>query len=105
MTLKERVHKQVQFMGKTPGGCQLAIRNLLDHGRDVFQFMQLFDESATKKFYYENREEIDTLCSEEDELTAKAELTGSWEYQHVKLALEKTLMLIEAEMKNDNTFH
>ncbi len=106
MTLTGQVEKQVQFMGKSPGGCKLLLRSLLDDGRSIFQFMQLFDERAIKEFYYKNREEIDTLCSEEDELTApvvkiepKVELTGSWEYQHAKFALEKILMLIESEIK------
>ncbi len=99
MTLTGQVEKQVQFMGKSPGGCKLLLRNLLDDGRSIFQFMQLFDERAIEECYYKNREEIDILCYEEDELTAKVELTGSWEHQHVKFALEKILILIESEIK------
>jgi len=99
MTLKEQVRTQVQFMGKTPGGQKLVLCGLLNDGRDIFQFMQLFSESAIKKFYHENREEVDRLCSEEDEMTAAAELTGAWEQDHLKLAFEKILMVIESEIK------
>lgn len=97
MNLKERVSNQVAFMGKTPGGCKLVLRNLLDDGRDVFQFMQLFTTADIDKFYDTHEEEIDELCTEDQENYEEAS-----EYESVKLALEKTLMLIEGEIKNDN---
>lgn len=101
MTLREQVQKQLQFMGKTPGGCKLTLCNLLDHQRDVFQFMQLFDTRAIDECYYKYRSEIDTICSEDDALVAEAELTGDWERDHLKCALERMLMLIEKELKDD----
>jgi len=98
MNLKERVSNQVAFIGKTPGGCKLVLRNLLDDGRDVFQFMQLFSQEAIVGFYRTHQEEIGELCREEEELTIDARSVRGY----VKLALEKTLMLIEGEIKNDN---
>lgn len=97
MHLKMAVSKQVKFMGKTPGGCKLVLHNLLDNGQDVFQFMQLFDEAAIAEFYDTHQEEIDKLCIEDQENYEEAS-----EYESVKLALEKTLMLIEGEIKNGN---
>lgn len=94
MNLKESVSKRVTFMGRTPGGCKLVLHNLLDDGRDVFQFMQLFTKASIEAFYYEYVTEIDALCTED----------GGYEeaniQEGVKLALEKTLMLIEGEIKN-----
>lgn len=95
MTLREQVHKQVLLMGRTPGGCKLTLHNLLDNGRDVFQFMQLFKQEDIVQFYYNYQEEIGTLCTEEDELVTDPSVRG-----YVKLALEKTLILIEGEIKN-----
>lgn len=97
MSLKEKVSNQVAFMGKTPGGCKLVLRNLLDDGRDVFQFMQLFNEEAIEEFYYEYAVEIDQLCAEDQEL---GQMLGMRE--GTKLALEKTLIIIEGEIKNGN---
>ena len=96
MTLREQVYKQVLFMGKTPGGCKLVLHNLLDNGRDIFQFMQLFNQEAITNFYYNYQEEIGDLLREDNALLIDA---GVREY--VKLALEKVLMLIEGEIKND----
>jgi len=95
MNLKDRVGKQVAFVGKTPGGCKLVIHNLLDNGRDIFQFMQLFTKAAIEAFYYEYAIEIDLLCAEDESEAA----TNIFEY--TKLALEKTLMIIEGEIKNE----
>jgi len=101
MNLKERVKAQVTFMGKTPGGCKLVLRSLLDDGRDVSQFMQLFNEKAIEEFYYEHASEIDELCAEDqDVLPEDASM-----FDGTKHALEKTLMLIEHEIKNDNHHH
>ena len=94
MTLKERVHKQVLFAGGTPGGCKLVLKNLLDNGRDVFQFMQLFGQEAIVQFYYDYQEEISALFREDDGLLVDEGVRG-----YVKLALEKILMLIEGEIK------
>jgi len=95
MDLKESVSKQVTFMGKTPGGCKLVLRSLLDDGRDILQFMQLFTDADIATFYDTHQEEIDVLCIEDQENYEEAS-----EYESVKLALEKTLMLIEGEIKN-----
>lgn len=99
MSLSKRVHEQIVFMGKTPGGCKLVLCNLLDHQRDIFQFMQLFTAQAIKECYYKYRKEVDGICSEDDVLVAEAELTGAWERDHLKCALERILMLIEKELK------
>lgn len=96
MTLKEQVHKQVLFAGGTPGGCKLTLKNLLDHGRDVFQFMQLFTPLDIEDFYYRNAVEIDRLCIDDtDGLMVDPNMQTL-----TKLALEKVLMLIEGEMKH-----
>lgn len=95
MNLKETVNSQVLFMGRTPGGCKLAIHNLLDNGRDIFQFMQLFNEEAIEEFYYDHAGDIDKLL-EDDNIAI--ELLSM--HDGTKLALEKTLMLIEQELKN-----
>lgn len=100
MNLKDKVSKQVTFMGKTPGGCKLVLHNLLDNGRDIFQFMQLFTEKAIEDFYYEHAVEIDEICAEDEELGQLAGIRNG-----TKLALEKTLMIIEGELKNDNNRH
>ena len=97
MTLNEVVQKQVIARGNTLGGQRLAICNLLDHGQDIFQFMQLFTAKAIESFYYGFAAEIDTLCAEDEILPTDA---GICEY--TKLAVEKTLMLIEGELKNAN---
>ena len=97
MNLKERVKAQVTFMGKTPGGCKLVLRSLLDDGRDVFQFMQLFNEADIEGFYYAYAAEIDQFCAEDEELGQTLGVQNG-----TKLALEKTLILIEGEIKNDN---
>lgn len=94
MTLKEHVHKQVLFAGGTPGGCKLLLKNLLDHGRDVFQFMQLFTPLDIEDFYYNHAVEIDRLCADDEGPTANARMQ-----ELTKLALEKTLMIIEGEIK------
>lgn len=94
MVLKEQVHKQVLFAGGTPGGCKLTLKNLLDHGRDVLQFMQLFTPEDVEDFYYKNATEIDRLClDDDDEDTASASIQV-----FTKTALEKILMTIEGEM-------
>lgn len=95
MNLKEKVSAQVASVGKTPGGCKLVIHNLLDNGRDIFQFMQLFTKEAIEDFYYKYAVEIDLLCAEDESEAA----TDTFEY--TKLALEKTLMVIEGEIKNE----
>lgn len=95
MTLRERVHKQVLFVGRTPGGCKLVLHDLLDNGRDILQFMQLFKQEDVVQFYYNHQEAIGALCAEEEELVVDASVQG-----YVKLALEKTLILIEGEIKN-----
>ena len=95
MNLKESVSKQVTFMGKTPGGCKLVLHNLLDNGRDILQFMQLFNEKAIEAFYHKHASEIDALCAEDEELGQMSGVQNG-----TKLALEKTLMLIEGELKN-----
>lgn len=95
MNLKERVSAQVTFMGKTPGGCKLVLRSLLDDGRDVFQFMQLFNTKDIDAFYDTYEDEIDMLCVEDQEGYEEAS-----ERDSVKLALEKTLIIIEGEIKN-----
>ena len=99
MNLKESVSNQVAFSGGTPGGCKLLLKNLLDHGRDVFQFMQLFNEKAIQTFYYEHFGDIDLLVAEDegDEgfVAAHADMVAG-----VKLALEKTLIIVEGEIKN-----
>lgn len=97
MNLKERVSAQVTFMGKTPGGCKLVLRSLLDDGRDVFQFMQLFNEKDIELFYCKHVAEIDELCAEDEEL---GQLLGV--RNGTKLALEKTLIIIEGEIKNEH---
>jgi len=97
MDLKMVVNERVTFMGRTPGGCKLALHNLLDNSRDVFQFMQLFNDADIATFYDAHQEEIDALCIEDQEDYEEAS-----EYESVKLALEKTLMLIEGEIKNAN---
>lgn len=98
MNLKESVSNQVAFSGRTPGGCKLVLHDLLDNGRDVFQFMQLFNEQDIKNFAFRHTEEITTLCAEDDEiLPAGASLKAM-----TKLALEKTLIIIEGEIKNDS---
>lgn len=96
MTLREKVQKQVTFMGRTPGGCRLVLHDLLDNGRDVFQFMQLFTEDEVEVFYYIHAKEIDTLCTEDEVEGLAAETTI---HGDTKLALEKILMLIEGDMK------
>ena len=93
MTLLETVHERVLFNGRTPGGCQLVLNNLLDCGRDVFQFMRLFSVTDVNKFYFSHQEEIDNLCNEDEEL-----LDGLYNPSYTKLALEKCLMLIEQEI-------
>jgi len=95
MTLKETINNQLIFAGRTPGGCCLVLKNLLDCGRDIHQFMQLFTAPDIEAFYQLHQDEIDDLCSEDEELMTDASVYG-----YTKLALEKTLMLIEAEMKN-----
>ena len=95
MDLKEAVSNQVAFTGGSPGGCKLVLRNLLDDGRDVFQFMQLFTQDAIVEFYHTHQEAIRKFCSEEDELVTDASVRG-----YVKLALEKVLIIIEGEIKN-----
>lgn len=96
MSLKETVRKQVNFMGRTPGGCKLVIHDLLDNGRDIFQFMQLFNEEAIEDFYYAHAAEIDEICAEDQEALAEEASI----HNGTKLALEKTLILIEGEIKN-----
>lgn len=96
MDLKETVNKQVTFMGKTPGGCKLVIHDLLDNGRDIFQFMQLFDEAAIEKFYYTHAVDIDELCATDNDMLPE-EVSMC---EGTKHALEKTLMIIEGEIKN-----
>jgi len=100
MHLKIVVSKQVSFMGKTPGGCKLVLHNLLDNGRDVFQFMQLFSDTAVMDFYYEHAVEIDTLCTEDGEAPEGINIR-----EGTKLALEKTLIIIEGEIKNGSKCH
>lgn len=97
MSLKDVVGNQVAKMGRTPGGCKLLLRGLLDGGRDVFQFMQLFNKVDIGRFYYCHQIEIDELCAEDEEL---GQLAGT--QNGTKLALEKTLMLVEAEIKNES---
>lgn len=97
MDLKEAVSNQVAFTGRSPGGCKLILRNLLDDGRDIFQFMQLFKQEDIVEFYHTHREAICKFCSEEDELVVDASVRG-----YVKLALEKVLIVIEGEIKNDS---
>ena len=88
-------------MGKTPGGCKLVLHNLLDNGRDVFQFMQLFTDAAIEDFYYAYSREIDELCAEDSDM-----LSGDTNVlEGTKLALEKTLVIIEGEIKNDSKYH
>lgn len=99
MTLKERVHEQVLFAGKTPGGCKLALHNLLDNGRDVFQFMQLFNKEDIEGFYYAYAQEIDELCAGDVDMLSGEEISMR---EGTKHALEKTLMLIEGEIKDVN---
>lgn len=95
MNLKEAVSNQVAFTGRTPGGCKLVLRSLLNDGRDVFQFMQLFDKRAIEEFYHTYSVEIDELCAEDEELAEDASMqTGT------KLALELVLIIIEGEIKN-----
>jgi len=96
MSLKETVNGRVSFVGKTPGGCLLAIHHLLDAKRDVFQFMQLFNEEAIEEFYYAYAREIDELCAEDDDVLSE---DANME-EGTKYALEKTLMVIEDEIKN-----
>lgn len=96
MTLREQVDKQVLLRGNTPGGCKLVLHNLLDNGRDIFQFMQLFNGRDIDEFYDAHEDEIDKLCTDDQEDYEEAN-----EYDSVRLALEKTLMLIEGEIKNN----
>lgn len=95
MLLKEQVRNQVLFAGSTPGGCRLTLKNLLDHGRDVFQFMQLFTPLDVEDFYYNHAVEIDQFCADDDVLADNPGMA-----QLTKFALEKVLMLIEGEMTN-----
>lgn len=96
MNLKESVSNQVAFNGGTPGGCKLLLTNLLDHGRDVFQFMQLFSPHTIDEFYYTHAVEIDAICAEDEEILPEdASMLAM-----TKLALEKTLIIIEGEIKN-----
>lgn len=97
MSLNDVVGNQVAKMGSTPGGCKLLLHDLLDNGRDVFQFMQLFNEKAIESFYYGHAGEIDRLCAEHAELPEGASIR-----EGTKLALEKVLILIEAEMKSES---
>lgn len=98
MNLKESVSKQVAFSGRTPGGCKLVLKNLLDHGQDVFQFMQLFNEIDINNFYFAHAKEIDEICAADQEaLPEEASIR-----EGTKLALEKTLIIIEDEIKNDS---
>lgn len=96
MNLKESVSKQLAFSGRTPGGCKLVIHNLLDNGQNIFQFMQLFNEKDIEAFYHEHAEEIDEICAEDQEL---GQMLGICE--GTKIALERTLMLIEVDVKNE----
>lgn len=98
MTLRETVRKQVDFVGKTPGGRKLILHHLLDAGRDVFQFMQLFDQAAIIAFYYQHAGAIDELCTEDQEMLP----AGAGMQECTKFALEKTLILIEGEIKNNS---
>ena len=98
MDLKETVRNQVAFVGKTPGGCKLALRSLLDDGRDVLQFMQLFTQEAIKDFAFTHADEIATICAEDEEILP----SGASMQAMTKLALEKTLILIEGEIKNNS---
>lgn len=94
--LKAGVRAQVIFMGRTPGGCRLVIHGLLDEGRDIFHFMQLFDEDAMRTFYKKFKDEIHRICAEDEFMCGCA----GW-CELTKGALERTLMLIEDEIKND----
>ncbi|KKN52386.1 hypothetical protein LCGC14_0613030 [marine sediment metagenome] len=94
MTLLEAVRKRVNLNGHTMGGRLLAIKNILDHSRDVFQFMQLFNEADIGMFYESYGGEINKMYIEEVELVENNSLRAV-----TKLALEKTLMLIEVELK------
>ncbi len=94
MRLKMVVNKQVMLMGKTPGSRKLILHNLLDNGRDICQFMQLFDNTAVETFYDEHAGEIDEMCTEDVDLLP----TGVSIADQVRHALEKTLMLIEHEI-------
>jgi len=98
MDLKEAVSNQVAFTGGSPGGCKLVLRNLLDDGRDVFQFMQLFTQEAIKAFAFTHAEEIATICAEDEEILP----SGASMQAMTKLALEKTLIIVEGEIKNDS---
>lgn len=104
MKLKEQVGNQVAFVGKSPGGCKLVLKDLLDGGRDVLQFMQLFSEQTIEHFYAEHQEEIQGLYAENPELldgTISDERVGTGLRATTRLALEKTLIVIENELKNE----
>jgi len=57
--------------------------------------MQLFNEKAIKDFAFTYAEEIATICTEDEEIPP----SGASMQVMTKLALEKTLMLIEQELK------
>lgn len=96
MLLTGIVRKQLWARGQTPGARNLVLNLLLDQGQDIFQFMHLFSCRDVNNFYLKYQNEIDSLC-EEDELFKPFEEVEIPSY--VKLALEKTLMLIEQELK------
>lgn len=94
MNLLEEVRERVLFNGRTPGGCQLVLNNLLDYNRDVFQFIQLFTARDINMFYLKHQVEIDELGEEDQELLTEPPGVQTW----VKLALEKCLMQVETEI-------
>lgn len=94
-TFKEVVRKQVVFTGRTPGGCRLILRSILNDGRDVFQFMQLFRNDDVDKFFRRYAVEINNICTADGFLADDV----NW-CELTKAALERVLMLIEVEMKN-----
>lgn len=94
MSLQDAVQARVDYVGRSPAGRKFILLDLLDYGRDVHEFMQLFRKEDIEAFYRKHQSEIDALYEEDMVLLPDPSASG-----RIKLAVEKTLMIIEAEME------
>lgn len=76
------------------------LTSLLDDKWDVFTFMQLTSLDDKRRFYFKYAEELEEFRHEDPEALCSLCRDGDYLCSVVKVGLEKTLMLIEEELKH-----